>query len=111
MTDTPTKAQKRQLRELGALAYERELATELTKLLAEFARWRAGEVTPFDLERTIHAFHQGPSRELYNRYEGKMSELMVASAIDRGVVTEEEAGTEMVELLEPHLAVIRRFNE
>ncbi|PKN56606.1 MAG: hypothetical protein CVU56_15365 [Deltaproteobacteria bacterium HGW-Deltaproteobacteria-14] len=111
MTAPLTKEQKRQLRELNGLAYERELAAELTKLEVEFARWRAGEVTPFDLERTIHVFHQGPARELYTRYDGSMSELMVASAIDRGVLSEEEAGPEAIGLLADQLAAIRKFNE
>jgi hypothetical protein len=44
MSDELAKSQKRCLRELAALAYERELGTELGKVEAEFGRWRRGEI-------------------------------------------------------------------
>jgi len=38
-----TKAQRRRIRELAGIAYDRELSRELTDLEQEFARWRSGE--------------------------------------------------------------------
>jgi hypothetical protein len=57
-----SKAERRAIRELAGLAYERELAGELTKLRASFDAWVAGQMTPFELEQVIHQFHDGVSR-------------------------------------------------
>jgi hypothetical protein len=42
-----TKAQRRRLRELGGIAYERDLSNELAKVESAFKAWRAGELDPF----------------------------------------------------------------
>ena len=102
-----TKAHRKRLRELGALAYERDLAAELVELEAAFRRWRAQELDAFELSDLIHRFHQGPSRELFSKYNRANINFAVASAIHRGLVTEAEAGSEVVELLGPHLAFLR----
>ena len=39
-----SKANKRNLRELAGVAYERELGSQLSKLELEFTRWRRGEI-------------------------------------------------------------------
>jgi hypothetical protein len=49
-----TKANKRKLRQLAGVAYERELGAELSKLEAEFARWRRGEIDPCELSDRAH---------------------------------------------------------
>ena len=98
-----TKAQRRRLRELGGAAYERDLSEHLTALEAEFKRWRAGEIDAFALSEAIHRFHQGPSRELFSKYEPSHLELAVAHAIHRGILTEDEAGAEALEILAKQL--------
>jgi hypothetical protein len=102
-----TKAQRRRIRELGALAYERELSEELAKLEAEFKRWRAGEIDAFQLSEAIHRFHQGASRELFTRYDQSTLEIAVAQAIHRGIVSQDEAGADTVALLGNILAFLR----
>jgi hypothetical protein len=102
-----TRAPRRRLRELAALAHERDLSAELSKLEAEFRRWRAGELGATELSDAIHRFHQGPARELFSRYEPSNLELAVADAIHRGLVTAEEAGADMVEMLMRPLAQLR----
>ncbi len=107
MNQDLTKAQRRRLRELGGIAYERDLSAELTKLETEFTRWRAGEVDAFDLSEVIHRFHQGPSRELFLKYDHSHLDLAVAHAIHRGVLSPEEVGSAMIELLGGYLASLR----
>jgi hypothetical protein len=86
-----SKTARRAIRELAGLAYERELAGELTKLRAEFDAWIAGEMTPFELEQVIHQFHDGVSRRLYNRYSsGSPLPHAVAAAVLRGTISVDE---------------------
>jgi hypothetical protein len=107
MNPNLTKAQRRQLRELGGIAYERDLSEELTRLESEFRRWRTGEIDAFGLEAAIHAFHQGPARELFSTYGHSNLDLAVARAIHRGSLSAEEAGPETMDLLGKHLALMR----
>ena len=102
-----TKAQRRKLRELGAIAYERELAAELSKLEADFERWRSAEIDAHDLTERIHRFHQGPARQLFSKYERLNLDFAVAEAIHREFITEEEAGPDVIEMVGIHLRFLR----
>lgn len=102
-----SKAERRAIRELASLAYERELAGELTKLRASFDGWVAGEMTPFELEQVIHRFHDGVSRKLYNRYSsGSMLAHAVAAAVRRGTISVEEIPEPAREHLDRLIALI-----
>jgi hypothetical protein len=103
MSEERTKLEKRQIRELAALAHERELGRELGEVEAEFGRWRRGEMDAHALTDAIHKFHNGPARKLYSLYTGDMLEVVVASAIARGVVTEDEAPPEIMKVLRPYI--------
>jgi hypothetical protein len=103
-----TKVQRRRLRELCGLSYERDLSAELARLEADFQRWRANEIDAFELSDLIHRFHQGPSRELFRVYSQPHLPLAVASAIHRGVLAGAEVGAEMPELLRSQ---IERFRD
>ena len=102
-----SKAHRRRLRELGVIAYERDLSAELSKLETEFGRWRAGEIDAHELSEHIHRFHQGPARKLFSFYEQSNLDFAVAHAIHRGVLTEAEAGADAIEMLRGHLAFLR----
>ena len=102
-----TKAQRRKLRELGAIAYERDLSAELWKLETEFERWRAGGIDAHELSEHIHRFHQGPARKLFLAYDHSNLDFAVAHAIHRGLITEEEAGADVIETFRLHLAILR----
>jgi hypothetical protein len=99
MSTAATKGQRRRLRDLARLAYERELARALDKLDGDFRRWRSGEIDPHELSDRIHRFHEGTSRSLYSRYEGSDLDMIVAQAIVRKVISDEEAGPEILQLL------------
>ena len=103
-----TKAQRRRLRDLAGLAYERELSDQLAKLEREFGRWRAGELDAFDLAESVHRFHQGPARALYTKYDHMDLEWSVADAIHRGILSTDEVGEDSLEHVARHLAFLRR---
>ncbi len=97
--DHLTKPQKRALRQLAAIGHERELGAALTELERHFGRWRNGELNVFELNEHIHAFHQGPSRELYNSYDGSNLDLAVQAAIIRGAIEESEIPEVIADLM------------
>jgi hypothetical protein len=98
-----SKAQRRRLRELGGMAYEHELSAELSKLEAEFGRWRAGDIDAHELWDRIHRFHQETARQLFSKYDRSNLDFAVAHAIHRGLITEEQAGADVIEMLRSHL--------
>lgn len=86
-----SKPVRKAILDLAALAYERELSTELSKLRVKFDAWERGETDAFELERAIHAFHNGAARELFNRYSSEsMQDHVVAHAVIGGVILESE---------------------
>jgi hypothetical protein len=107
MRNDPEKLKRRRIRELAALAHERELARELGAVELEFSRWRRSEIDAHELREIIHAFHNGPSRRLYSLYNGDLLEMVVGAAIARGVLREEEVPPEMLEVLRRHIDFAR----
>jgi hypothetical protein len=85
-----TKTQKAELRRLAGLAHERELSAAIGELEAEFGRWRRGEISVFELNKRIHEYHHGISRDLYNLYDPRDAEMVVPAAIVRGTIREDE---------------------
>ena len=94
-----TKAQKRKLRELASLAYERELTAALADLESRFEEWRKDEINAFDLSEWIHEFHQGPARELWSIYNELEDDLLVVRALAHGHLKRSEVDQEMDDLL------------
>ena len=106
MADTPKRI-KRLLREYAGAAHEEELRRALVPIAEAFKRWERRELGSGELSEIIHAFHQGPARELYVRYNTPRLEIAVAYAITAGVL---ERQTIPAELLD-HLAGPLRFYE
>jgi hypothetical protein len=76
-----TKSQRKRIRQLAAEAYARELAAALSALHDEFERWKRDEISVFELSDRVHRFHNGVSRELYNRYATNMFHVGVMYAL------------------------------
>jgi hypothetical protein len=111
MNPSFTKAQRRRIRELAVIAYQRELSEQLGQLELEFKRWRSGEIDPFALSERVHHFHQGPARDLYSKYEDSDLEWPVAHAIHRGIIRPDETDAAVLEVLARHLAFLRRQDD
>ena len=62
------KGVKRKLNEFAARAHTEVMRQALEKLGEDFDHFRRGEIDPFELESRIHKFHDGPAREIYNRW-------------------------------------------
>ena len=97
------KATKRKMHELAELVYKRDLSRELTKLEMEFARWRSGEISPFELSERIHRYHDGVSRKLYVTYQNLPASQAIAWAIARQVLDRAEVPAEILADLGAHL--------
>ena len=69
--------------------------------------WRSsggrGEVASFELSDLIHAFHQGPSRDLFVRYTRRPHDPAVAYAIATGIIDRSQVPAELLEHLAPAL--------
>jgi hypothetical protein len=94
---------KRLLREHATMAHEEELRQALTPLSEAFGRWEKGQLSSLELTELIHEYHQGPARELFNRYGGSWLELPVAYAIHHGILQREKVPQELLDYLSRHL--------
>ena len=111
MADYP-KHIKRKLRELAGQAYENELAKELAGLAAKFDEWRAGKISAGELSYLVHKYEIGPSRQLYSAYnDNQLHEALIASAIVRGFLKEEEIPADVMPYLQSALAFFRQHIE
>jgi hypothetical protein len=103
----PSKRIKRLLREQAGQAHEEELRRALVPVAESFRRWERGELDSAELSDIIHHFHQGPARELFDRYNNRYRELAVAYAITVGVLDRQTIPAELLD----HLARALAFYE
>jgi hypothetical protein len=59
-----TKSEKKRIRQLADLAWDRALRIELQKIAAAIEEMENGQLTPFDVTDRIHQFHSGAARDL-----------------------------------------------
>lgn len=94
---------KRMIREYAGQAYEIELSKALGELDQQFALWRSGQISAGELSDRIHDFHQGPNRELWGRYNGRIDDMVIAHAIVTGLLPRETIPAELLEALQPSI--------
>lgn len=99
---------RRLIREYAARAYEAELGQALGELDQQFAAWRNGHISAFELSEHIHSFHQGPARDLWGRYNAHIDDTLVAHAIVTSLLPRETIPAELLEALQPMLAFYER---
>ena len=95
---------KRLLREQAGLAHEEELRRALVPLAEAFNKWNNGAVSSGELSILIHEFHQGPARELFNKYNNTWLNLAIAQAISSGVLEKERVPQELLDYLATAIA-------
>jgi hypothetical protein len=94
-----TRLERKELRKLAGLAYERELAKALASIEEEFKRWKKNKITAFELSERIHKFHNGVARNLWSFYETGHTELNVRHAIAEGILLKTEVSPGILEKL------------
>lgn len=106
---TLSKAQKKHLRQLAGIAYERDLARCLNDLKSSFDEWEAGGISVWDLNDKIHEFHNKTARELYKVYVSMADPVFAVSfGIRHGVIDAEEIQKECMPLIQP---ILDYFND
>ena len=106
-----SKSVKRSLRQLAATAHEREVGVHLSRLAESFAQWQAGTLETWDLTDQIHQFHNGPSRALFNTYNGRDSDVAVAHALVEGILKESEVPPEVAAAIAHAIAFYRYLKQ
>lgn len=102
-----TKEQKRQARDLVALARDAELSEALRELDALFSDWRNGRIDASQLSDAIHQFHDGQARDLFKMYQG-LPEDLAARAIAQDLVPPAQIPRDLRRALGDWIEVWRR---
>jgi hypothetical protein len=103
-----TKTQRKHLRELSGKAHERELSEALNALLDRFQEWKNGNVSPWDLNQTIHEFHDGRSRDLYKLYIMNYDPIYRAAyALAKEIIGIDEVEESCRAILQPKIDFIK----
>ncbi len=97
--DRFTKPERKELRKLAGLAYERDLAKALESLEDNFKRWRENKITAFELSDSIHQFHNGIARDLWSFYTNGYTDMIVTQAITDGIISKAEISPGILEKL------------
>lgn len=104
MTRSDDKLRKKRLRQLAAIAHERELTGALRKLHHHFDEWQEQKIDAFELSDRIHQFHQQTAREIWKLYanaDHDQAALLVSRALRLEILPADEVGQDLVEQLAP----------
>lgn len=107
MADRWSKKQRRELRALQGLAWERELEEALRSLRMDFEIWDRGDIAAFELSDRIHKFHNGQARELFNMYSGSLDNWWIGHTVARGVIDKSELSDDLRDVLKDDIARCR----
>ena len=80
---------------------------EIERLALARDAWRAGEIDVWELNERIHKYHNGAAEELYKQYNVRWTDLVVALALQRGVLRQEEVPPEVWPYLQRQLSFLR----
>ena len=85
-----SKSDRRAIRELADLAWERELRRELRILSKTIQQMEDGLISPFEANDRIHSFHNGASRDLFKQYSQSRPWMGICEEYADGVLTDED---------------------
>ncbi|MCU0720544.1 MAG: hypothetical protein MUC83_12620 [Pirellula sp.] len=90
MLNELTKRDRKLVRELAGIAWERRLRDELLKIGEFISEMTTGKLSPFEVNDCVHQFHNGISRELFTLYSASDPWFAVCRAHYDGVLTDED---------------------
>lgn len=90
MLNTHTKSERKLIRKLADMAWQRQLRDALKDIAGVVSQMDAGNLSPFDANDAVHQFHSGISRELYNRYSVSDPWLAVCRAHYDGILKDDD---------------------
>jgi len=93
-----------QLKQLVGQAYENELSQELGRLAAQVDEWRAKRLKASELAQLIHEADTGRLRDLHKGYDTPYHKVLVAGALQRGLLQESDVPDEMWPYLQNAMA-------
>jgi hypothetical protein len=99
----------KELRELRGKAWEAELGEALLPIADLFDTWRRGEASAFELVEAIHRFHQGESREIWNKHQWSGTEMLLAQALADGHLRREQITDAAYAVLQPHVERLQSY--
>ena len=102
-----TKSERKALGRLAGEAYDAELGYHLDLLFREFEKWKADEISPFDLSDLIHEFHDGESRRLWSLYNHQKPDFLVPRAVGFNFLKEEDLPEKLRETFKTQIESFR----
>jgi hypothetical protein len=99
---------RKRLRELSAIAYERELHQQMARVAGRFDDWRNKKISIGELSRYLEEHGYGQSRELFGMYHNLQPELTVARAVVRKLLTNQEVGRELLHYLDKSIKMFSK---
>lgn len=106
-----SKSERKELRRLAGLSYERGLSKALEELEEAFREWRRGEMSAIDLNEVIHGYHQGPSRDIWAQFVRSKPAMAVAYALATNILDPEEVSERLRQELEAWVELFRDEEE
>jgi hypothetical protein len=106
--ELPTRI-KKAFRPIVAVAHEAELRRSLESLRTDFEEWRVGKTGSFELADRVHAFHNGPNRDIYVRFTNRLDpRALVQYALEEGLIEKGSVPEELRPYLKGFTSVHRR---
>jgi len=96
--------QKWRLQELVHISHARELKKSLSALATRFDSWKLGEIASLQMEEILHQHDCNESQQLWSLYNTPRLEYLLARAIVKGLLSEQEVGTKIMKLLADEIA-------
>ena len=85
-----SKSERRQVRELAELAWERQLRDEIRVVGDAIREMEADKLGPHEVNDIIHRYHNGASRDLHMRYRDSLPWFALCHAYFDGVITDDD---------------------
>jgi cobalamin biosynthesis Co2+ chelatase CbiK len=98
----------KQVKKLALLAYERDLSRCIEKLQDQMAEWKNDKISVWDVEQSIHEFHDKIARSLYRSYALTDPITAVAFGVAQAVITLDDVPEDVRQQIQEIAKVINR---